>query len=374
MWFSLTNKKALLSALFVVALALLATVSMQPAKAAGDFWVEKAPMPTASAYAGAVTVEGEIYVIIPNFTYLYDPSTDTWATRSSMPTVQYGFASATYQNMIYVFGGCSGFNPTSGYPINCTQANEVFNPATNTWKNRAPMPTARAEMQANVVNGKIYLIGGTLINGDISNATEVYDPSSDSWSKAAPIPYPVGLYASAVVNNKIYVEGGGQSGPKISDLNQIYDTKTNVWNLGEPLPAPLVWAAAASTSGVVAPARLYVLGGTSDGINGVNTTNRIYDLQSNSWTVGASMPTIRGALSVAVVNDTLYGLGGTDNFPNPQAGTNAANEQYYPSGYAEHLPPSPTSSALYIAIVIVVVVIVAVALGFMIRKHGTRLR
>jgi N-acetylneuraminic acid mutarotase len=372
LWFSLTNKKAVLSALFVVVLVLLATVSMQPAKAAGDFWVEKAPMPTASAYAGAVTVKGEIYVIIPNYTYLYDPSTDTWSSKSSMPTVQYGFASATYQDMIYVFGGCSGFNATSGYPINCTQANEVFNPATDRWENRAPMPSARAELQANVVNGKIYLIGGTLPNGDISNASEVYDPSSDSWSAAAPIPYPVGLYASAVVNNKIFVEGGGQSGPKISDLNQIYDTETNLWALGEPLPAPLVWAAAASTSGVVAPARLFVLGGTSDGINGVNTTNRIYDPQSNSWTIGALMPTTRGALSVAVVNNTLYALGGTDNFPNPQAGTTATNEQYFPSGYGEHLPPSPTLSATYIAVIIAVVVIIVVAVAFVIRKHGSK--
>src|SRR4030066_635487 len=307
-------------------------------------------MPTASAYAGAVTVKGEIYVILPDSTSLYDPLTDTWASKSSMPTVQYGFAVATYQNMIYVFGGCSGFNPTSGYPINCTQANKVFNPATDSWENRAPMPTARTEIQANVVNGKIYLIGGTLPSGDISDASEVYGPSTDSWSTAAPIPTPVGLYASAVVNNKIYVEGGGETGPKISDLNQIYDPETNVWTLGEPLPAPIVWAAAASTSGVVAPARLYVLGGTSDGINGVNT-NRIYDPQSNSWTTGALMPTTRGALTVAVANDTLYALGGTDNFPNPQAGTKAASEQYFPSGYGG--PSSfPTLLAMYIAVTI----------------------
>jgi hypothetical protein len=84
------------------------------------------------------------------------------------------------------------------------------------------------------------------------------------------------------------------------------------------------------------------------------------------------MPTTRGALSVAVVNDTLYALGGTDDFPNPQAGTNAANEQYFPSGYGEHLPSSPTSSALYIAIVIVVVVIVAVAVAFIVRKHAAK--
>ena len=145
-----------------------------------------------------------------------------------------------------------------------------------------------------------------------------------------------------------------------------------MWTLGEPLPAPNVWAAAASTSGVAAPARLYVLGGTSDGINGVNT-NRIYDPQSNSWTTGALMPTTRGALTVAVVNDTLYALGGTDNFPNPQTGTKAASEQYFPPGYGES-STSSTLSAIYIAVIVGVVVIIAVVAAFISRKHRKKLR
>ena len=284
-------------------------------------------------------LNGEIYVIGSNSTYAYNPSTNTWVSKTPLPTHQQSFAVAAYQNKIYVFGGCSGFNQITGYPINCTGANEEYNPATDSWETKAPMPTARAELQANVVNGKIYLIGGTLPNGSISNATEVYDPSNDSWSTAAPIPTPVGLYASAVVDNKIYVEGGGKSGPAIIDLNQIYDPETNMWTLGAPLPAPLLLAAAGATTGVLAPTRLYVIGGTTDGINALNTTH-IYDPQTNSWTIGASMPTARGALSVAVVNDTLYALGGTHNLLNPQAPTNVVNEQYFPLGYGEPAPSS----------------------------------
>ena len=181
MRFSITKKKTLLPALIIATTFLYTTLTVPilPVKAAGDFWVEKAPMPTATAYAEAVTIKGEIYVITPNSTYLYDLTADIWSSKSSMPTMQYGFASATYQNMIYIFGGCSGFNLTSGYPINCTQASKVFNPATSSWASGTPMPTARAEMQANVVNDKIYLIGGTLPNGDISNTSEVYDASSN---------------------------------------------------------------------------------------------------------------------------------------------------------------------------------------------------
>ena len=84
------------------------------------------------------------------------------------------------------------------------------------------------------------------------------------------------------------------------------------------------------------------------------------------------MPTTRGALSVAVVNDTLYALGGTANFPNPQAGVIAANEQYFPLGYGELLPSSPTSLVMYIGVTAVVVVIIAIAAVLVNRKQSNK--
>jgi N-acetylneuraminic acid mutarotase len=358
-------------------------IIIQPAKASADSWVTKAPMPSANAGGVAVALNGKIYVIGPSFNFLYNPSTNTWVSKTPLPTNQQSFAVATCQNKIYVSGGCSGFNQITGYPINCTGANEEYNPATDSWETKATMPTARAEMQANEVNGKIYVISGTLPNGSISNVTEFYDPSSDSWSTAAPIPTPVGLYASAVVNNKIYVEGGGKSGPVVVDLNQIYDPITNVWTLGAPLPTPGLLAAAGATTGVLAPTRLYVIGGTTDGVNALNTTH-IYDPQTNSWTIGALMPTARGILSVAVVNDTLYALGGTNNLLNPKSPVNAVNEQYFPLGYGEPAPsssqkptisPSTTQSTMIyyvIAAVVLIFILIAIIVTLFLRRRHSR--
>jgi len=112
-----------------------------------------------------------------------------------------------------------------------------------------------------------------------------------------------------------------------------------VWTLGAPLPTPGLLAAAGATTGVLAPTRLYVIGGSSDGINALNKT-QMYDPQTNSWTLGSSMHTARGLLSVAVVNDTLYAIGGTNNLLNPQSPTNTVNEQYFPSDYGKPAPSS----------------------------------
>ena len=360
--------------IILIFLAAFCIIINQPAKATADSWVTKTPMPSANAGGVAVAFDGEIYVIGSGFNYVYNPSTNTWISKTPLPTNQQSFAVAADKNKIYVSGGCSGFDQKTGYPINCTGVNEVYNPNADTWETKTSMPTARAEMQAITVNDKIYVISGTLSDGSVSNVTEVYDPSSDSWSSAAPIPTPVGLYASTVVNNKIYVEGGGKSGPVITDLNQIYNPLTNAWTLGAPLPAPVLLATAGATTGVWAPIRLYVIGGTTDGINILNTT-RIYDPQTDRWTTGASIPPARGTLSVAVVNDTLYTLGGTNNLLNPKAPTTAVNEQYFPLGYSETgQSPSNQTAIIYTAIaatVLIIILMVIAVVIFLKRAHNS---
>ena len=288
---------------FLTASCIMVVKPVSGASAVDNSWVERAPMPTGEYFLGAVSVNGEIYAIGSGFTYVYNPATDVWVSKTPMPTNQQHFAIAACQGKIYVIGGWNSTDPNTGYPI-LTGANEMYDRATGTWEAKAPLPTPTDYVQANVVNGEIYVMGGS---------TWVYDPSNDSWSTAAPIPTPVYGYASAVVNNKIYIEGGqsGNNG-QLSNLNQIYDPETNVWTIGSPLPTAVNYAAAGVTTGVLAPTRLYVMGGVTratDGVRGVDTV-QIYDPQADSWVNGSSMPTSRLGLAVAVVNDTLFAIGG----------------------------------------------------------------
>jgi N-acetylneuraminic acid mutarotase len=340
---------------FLTASCLIVAKPVSAATASGDLWVERAPMPHEEFSFGAVSANGEICAVGYNFTYVFDPSADAWFSRTPMPTHQRGFAIAAYQGKIYVIGGWSSIDPNTGVAVP-TGANEMYDPATDTWTTKAPMPTPTAFLQANVVDDKIYLISGmtNVYYPTLSSAMWIYDPTNDSWSSAAPIPTSVFYYASAVVNNRIYIEGGEQgSSPYYSNLNQIYDPETNTWTLGESLPAPLHQAAAGATTGKLAPAMLYVIGGTNDGYNGVNTT-QIYDPQTNNWILGAPMLISRLELAVAVLNDTLYAIGGLSRSgpENNIGAVYAINEQYIPLDYQGPIPspyvpipsPSPTQT------------------------------
>jgi N-acetylneuraminic acid mutarotase len=309
---------------FLIALS-LCEASIQPVGAAENCWTSKAVMPVALCPEAAV-VNGKIYVITDCYNYEYDPATNAWTGKTPLPTRRGGFGIATYQNKIYAIGGQRNYENLG--------ANEAYDPTTDTWETKASMPTKRAYLDANIVNGKIYLIGGAHYTPIVSrwmqeyDANEVYDPETDSWTTETPLPARTGDYASATIDNKIYIMAGGGAP---SRLNQIYDTEADTWTIGAPLPTAIRFAGAAATTGVAAPRRIYVIGGYSKSED-YSSLNQIYDPVKDTWSLGAPMPTGREALAVAVVNDTLYAIGGFRGFTAPPTGVTRTVEQYTPFG------------------------------------------
>jgi len=348
---------ALLIVMLVLCSSLVAFPIIETVNATEDTWITLEPMPTARCGFGVAVVDGKIYAIGgTNGTHrldvneMYDPATDTWTTKTPMPTARSGLAIAVYQNKIYAIGGVIGESDpvTSGY----TEINEVYDPLTDTWETVEPMPTARGDLCATVVNENIYLIEGRK-HGEVfpfyqnPAVNEVYDPSNDSWSAKTPIPTSTFVYVSAVVDNKIYVMGGFSRG----HLNQIYNPETDTWGYGKEVPTAVFSAAAGATTGELAPKRIYVLGGNL-GSNIASNLTQVYDLETDTWTTGIPMPTSRFSLGVAVVNDELYAIGGKtgegDNY-------SAVNEKYTPAGY---IPEFSSWTPLLIMLVAVMVVAV----------------
>jgi N-acetylneuraminic acid mutarotase len=365
------NKKTAL-ALILVSLTVLSTVAITLVWSSGDSWASKAPMQVARSGLGVAAVNGKIYAIggvtssgfvpsspasavyagktpavVVGSNEEYDPATDTWTFRAAMPTPRAVFAIAVYQNKIYCIGG----KTSSGY----TGVNEVYDPATNTWETKTPMPTAKAFLQANVVNGKIYLIGGDGLNEAYSflKLNEVYDPATDTWITKEPMPSATFFgYASAVFDNKIYIIGSVSG-----SFLEIYDPETDIWSSGTS--PPLGGVAAGATTGILAPKCIYVLDSENVGV---------YDPANDSWSLGADAPTSRYNFGVAVVNDTLYVIGGhTYSLPGDYAPI-AVNEQYTPIGYGtpdsayQSPSPLPIYAAAASAAAIIIIIITAVAL------------
>ncbi len=176
-----------------------------------DTWIRKADMPSRRMWFSTCVVDGIIYVIGGNngsqrgWNHLntveaYDPSTDTWTQKAVMPTARSFSVTCVLDGNIYVIGG--------GAPGK--SAVEVYDPATDTWTTKAPIPTPRYGLDAIVVDGKIYAIGGWYfsIGGPIYSTVEVYDPVTDTWTRGVDIPVTTAGFSTSVVDGKIYVIGG----------------------------------------------------------------------------------------------------------------------------------------------------------------------
>jgi N-acetylneuraminic acid mutarotase len=364
--------------LAMLLLAELFLISVEPVSSSPtadeNTWVEKAPMPTARADLGVAVVDGKIYAVGGSVLVyqdalrteskdvgtneVYDPATNTWTAKKPMLIPSSGFVTAVYDGKIYcIGGGVTQFYNVSknNWDVKISKGfNQVYNPATDTWESKTDMPIPEIGSQVNVVNGKIYLFGG------YPNRTlnQVYDPVTDNWTIRAPIPK--GLYGiSSIYAGKIYVIGSYAEGgyfdsndhyvpSRETPMTQIYDPESDVWSLKEENGVLSSWKPfAATTTGMMAPERIYIFYNPIYAHNNKLYENQVYDPATSSWVSGAGIPTQRNSFAVAVVDDLIYVIGGiTITFPVPTGKTNPTSittmfstvEQYTPFGYGT-VPP-----------------------------------
>ena len=102
--------------------------------------------------------------------------------------------------------------------------------AEDSWVSKASMHEARSGVGTAVMNGKIYVIGGTNQEG-FRATNEEYDPETNTWTFEAPMPTARSAFGIAVYQNKIYCIGGYTNGFSATGVNEVYDQQLT---LGRP--------------------------------------------------------------------------------------------------------------------------------------------
>jgi N-acetylneuraminic acid mutarotase len=101
-------------------------------------------------------------------------------------------------------------------------ANEAYDPSTNRWHTRKPLPTPRSGIAAAVLDGKIFVFGGEAPSGTFKQV-EGYDPQADTWSTYAPMPTARHGLGAVTVGERIYVVSGGPTpGGSASSHNEVF--------------------------------------------------------------------------------------------------------------------------------------------------------
>jgi len=204
---------------------------------------------------------------------------------------------------IYVIGGAKN---TTTFVSNV----EEYDPETDTWKQKAEMPTARGVFSINVVDGKIYAIGGyNMANLGGMTTVEEYDPKTDKWKKKARMNNPRYALDSSVVNGKIYAIGGSQGGSV--NMVEEYDPLKDRWTVKAPMPTPREYLLTCALNGLI-----YAFGGMNFPATGMAFMNtvEVYDPATNSWEKKSGMPAPNGLFTCESVNRRIYIIGGAKSF------------------------------------------------------------
>ena len=193
-------------------------------------------MPTARVGLGVGVVSGVLYAVggyaqhnLPTLE-AYDPATNRWSTKASKPTPG-SVAVGVVNGILYAVGGDTASTPAS--VCGCVSILETYDPTTDRWTTKAPMPTRRTGPGVGVVNGILYAVSGWN-GGGVSAAPayvlEAYDPATNTWTTKRPSWGATGM-GVGVANGALYVVGGWSGGEfgRILSALRAYDPLTDTW-------------------------------------------------------------------------------------------------------------------------------------------------
>ena len=296
-------------------------------------WTRKKDMPTARSYFSTSVVDGKIFAIGGQMRLerdqfgeqalskveMYDPETDTWERRTDMLTPRAAVSTSVVDGKIFAIGGdqAEKIKVPRGYSWKTKKLTtvEMYDPATDTWTQKADMPTPRSYLSTSVMDGKIYAIGG-MSNSNKQwrlETVEVYDPATDTWAKARDINQARSCAAISVVNGEMYAMGGrGWSGiqtqpdPYLSSV-EAFNPKTNQWQEITEMPTPRTSHTASIVDG-----KVYVIGGYVQEDKKYKNlgTIEIYDPATDCWTQAPDMLIGRSGHTTEVIDGQIYIFGG----------------------------------------------------------------
>ena len=200
---------------------------------ATEKWSAGPGLPVPGAAGGAALVNNKIHWfggldskaqcdVANHFVYDLGKPAAGWKNITSaapMPSPRNHFATVVHNNLIYAIGGqfthdgCGAGTPD-------TNLVHVFNPATNSWTQKASLPAIQSHIEPSsfLYQNAIYVVGGATSGNKVYR----YDPAKNDWDTVATLPQRLLAPVARVVDGKLVVSTGGA--PSIIPSKKTYVT------------------------------------------------------------------------------------------------------------------------------------------------------
>lgn len=240
------------------------------------FWVEQAH--DKLVVIGGVDTRAKLVANVD----VYDPVAKTWKAGASWTNPR----TANFVHVDNLVCAVAG-----SLELAAKRDVECYDVDADAWSTRKPVPDEVGDVNPVAFNGKIYLLGGTILGGQnlVTPHTKAfaYDPKTDAWATLPNLPSPRGLAASIPTGEKLYVVGGisaaqtGTDGPATRDMLVFDPAKTDAtaWTAAPQMPNPRVIGFGVDAIGQSGELATYF------GLDGKPLLDR-YSASTNSWRNG----------------------------------------------------------------------------------------
>ena len=281
---------------------------------------------------------------------IYDFSNNTWST-AELSEARYDMGVAVHQNKIFFAGGTYSSSSLLALP---TWRIDIYNASTNSWTVDS-LSVARPPIGASV-GDKVIFAGGALWDfNSVSATADVYHTTGHIWSPAK-LSFGRKIYAATTIGTKAFFAGGEYPNDGLTSNIDTYDASSETWTKSSfSPPFDRGWA----PCGIAVGSKNYWAGGTyyspatytsytnhveirdensqastfaclfqpNSQFQVVAKNNKIvfftgtgaeknrfdiYEVTSNTWSIGELPQNIVGA-SLISVNNIIYVAGGYIN-------------------------------------------------------------
>jgi hypothetical protein len=232
----------------------------------------------------------------------------TWTAAAPLPQARAEHAVIALEGKVYaIAGGVLNTAGTDKQGDGASTLVEEYDPITDRWRVRSPLPRALTHVGLAALDGKIYAIGGFVadIHKKAQRDAFVYDPVTDQWSVLPSLPTPRGSVGVVALNGKIHAIGGRDPQNRLQGTHEVFDPAKQVWTSAAPLPI-----ARDHLSAVVADGKIHVIGGRTGDYTDVTAHHHVYDSRSDTWSEAPPLPTPRSAMAATLYQNVIVVFGG----------------------------------------------------------------
>lgn len=220
----------------------------------------------------------------------YQPASDTWKSKAPMHSSRSSFQPIKLSSGKVVVAG--GLNWPRGGGSAGLNTVEIYDPSTDQWSARATMSTARYRYAAvkitHPIDGtdRIIYFGGKSDGTTTLSTVIQYNPANDSWKTLTSMSTARSDHTATLLTDGRILIAGGQDGGTAVQSSQIYNPATNTWSGTTAMQSVHAFHTAihfSNTENSGNGERVFVLGSGGSGI-AYNDALEYYDVSANTWT------------------------------------------------------------------------------------------